>query len=762
MPESEVAGFVKELELQLKREQMQGHIEYLPAREAQYRQPEANLHPQVLAAMRERGALRTYTHQADAIDAVIAGRNVVVSTSTASGKSLCFHAPVMHTLLNDTKARALYLYPTKALGHDQHAGMKEMMAAGGIDLRCETYDGDTPRADRGKIRNESRIIISNVDMLQVSMLPIHNAWRQFLSNLKYVVLDEAHYYRGVFGSHVAMILRRLRRILREFGATPQFILCSATIANAGEHAERLAGLPFDVISSDGSPSGERAFVLMDSAFAEEINGASGVNMQSAGVTAALMRRGVRTLTFSQSRAGAESIVQYTQEYLNGRRAGRYRRPELEKRIKPYRAGYMAQDRRLVEEGLRSGDLLAVASTNALELGIDIGTIEATVITGFPGTIASSWQQAGRSGRAGKQSLSLMLLRDNPVDAFYCRFPAAFFAAAHESALISLDNENILRKHLECAAWEVPLTRKDFDIFGEHAMRRTALNMVNEGKLVVAPDFSRHLPPESENPSFGVNIRSSDNEKYRLFDRDSGKRLEETTRMYALRELYPGGVYAHKGERYRVMSFDDERQEAELVPLEKRVYTQADIDTNVEIIDEFPPVQSGRRSVRMGRVRVSSRVLGYYEKNMYARDERGEFTPVDMPALEFETEAVWFCERQPNVDHPEDGSALHSIAHVGTGALAMLTMCDRRDFGAVAVTEHPQIGQAATFIYEDDIGGIGLTDFVARNADLFVQRMMAMVSSCMCEEGCPGCIESTFCNDDVDPPSKDALLDYFNR
>ena len=761
MNESGVSGLVSEIEEAMESGQMIGHIEYIAAREAQYRQPDADMHPHVKAALSARGALRTYAHQADAIDAAIRGRNVVVSTSTASGKSICFHAPVLHTLLNDGNARALYLFPTKALGHDQLSGLSEMMAGGGIDLSCDTYDGDTPRADRAYIRANSRIIITNVDMMQVSMLPQHGAWRSFLSNLKYVVIDEAHYYRGVFGTHVAMIMRRLRRILRQYGVSPQFILCSATIANPGEHAERLVGLPFDVIDSDGSPSGSRAFILLDAASADHKMGSAGINMQAAMVTSSLMRRNVKTLAFAQNRAGVERIVQYAEEYLNGRRAGRYRRPELKDKIKPYRAGYLADDRRAVERGLRDGSLLAVASTNALELGVDIGSVSATVIAGFPGTIASSWQQAGRSGRNGKQSLSLMLLRDNPVDSFYVRFPQAFFGAAHEAAQVNLENDHILGAHLECAAAEIPLSRADFDIFGERALRFTARGLVKDGRLVVEGAV-RKLSPDINNPAFNVNIRASDNDRFNLLNADNGRKLEETSRLYALRELYPGAVYAHKGRTYRVVSFDPGAQEAYLRHLDQRIYTQAEIATSITILEEPVAVDAGRRRIWTSRVLIRSRVAGYYERDLYTPDEKGNLFPVDMPALEYETMAAWFTGREPRSNYPDDDGALHAIAHVGTAALSMLAMCDRRDLGAIAVDEHPQLGTSAAFIFEEEMGGVGILEFVRNNPELLVRRMVDMVASCGCDEGCPSCIESSFCNDDVDPPSKELMLDYFSR
>ena len=753
---SRVSQFIEGLSVQIESGMVEGYVELLPAREASYGDLSAELHPDVLGAFRRRGISRMYSHQAEAVDAVVAGENVVVATSTASGKSVCYQAPTLHAMATDRDARALYVFPTKALGHDQFASLGDLIGEAGIDCEVATYDGDTPRADRAEIRRRGRIIVTNFDMCQVSLLPQHHVWREFLRNLKLVVIDEAHFYRGVFGSHVAMIIRRMRRILREYGASPQFVLCSATIANVREHAERLVGLPFRVVTADGSPSGGRAFVLVDAAPIEQSSGL-GINVQAAAYTAALMREDVKTLTFAHNRAGVERIVQYTQEYLTGSRAGRNRRADLERKVMPYRAGYLAEYRRDVEARLRSGALKAVVATNAMELGINVGTLDATVIAGFPGTIASSWQQAGRSGRDGERSLSLMLLRDNVVDAFYARHPEAFFSAASESAQVSVDNERIVGMHLECAAWERPLDREDFAIFGEGTLRDVARVMEGEGTLVAGSDGKRRLPAGVRNPAFEVNIRSSDSERFRLVNDADGRDIEEITRVYALRELYPGAVYSHKGQTYRVVDFSEDDLEARLVYLDERIYTTPEIDTQIDVLRDDGLIASGGNQIGMGRVMVTTQVTGYRERGLYMRNDAGTYKEVAMPALTFETMAAWFCQRQEGWSG--DQAALHAIAHVGTAALAMLTMCDRRDLGASAVAEHRHTGRDTAFIYEQDMGGVGLVEFIRHSPDAFCARMREIVSSCRCDAGCPSCIDSLVCHDDVEDPSKEAMLDY---
>ena len=756
---SRVSQFIEGLSVHIESGLVEGYVELLEAREASYGDLSVELHSDVLGALRGRGMSRMYSHQAEAVDAVVAGENVVVATSTASGKSVCYQAPTLHVMATDCDARALYVFPTKALGHDQFASLSGLIGDAGIDCEVATYDGDTPRADRAEIRRRGRIIVTNFDMCQVSLLPQHQVWGEFLRNLKLVVIDEAHFYRGVFGSHVAMIIRRLRRILREYGADPQFVLCSATIANAREHAERLVGLPFRVVSADGSPSGGRAFVLVDAAPIEQSTGL-GINVQAADYTARLMRADVKTLTFAHNRAGVERIVQYTQEYLTGSRAGRNKRADLERKVLPYRAGYLVDYRRDVEARLRSGALRAVVATNAMELGINVGTLDATVIAGFPGTIASSWQQAGRSGRDGERSLSLMLLRDNVVDAFYMRHPEAFFSAASESAQVSINNERIVGMHLECAAWERPLDREDFAIFGERTLRDVARVMEGEGRLVAGSDGKRRLPAGVHNPAFGVNIRSSDFERFRLVNAADGRDIEEITRVYALRELYPGAVYSHRGQTYRVVDFSEDDRVARLAYLDERIYTTPEMDTQIEILSDEGVVASGANVIGMGRVRVTTQVTGYRERGLYMRGDEGIYSEVAMPALTFETMAAWFCQRQEGWSG--DQAALHAIAHVGTAALAMLTMCDRRDLGASAVAEHRHTGRDTAFIYEQDMGGVGLVDFIRHSPDVFCARMREIVSSCRCDGGCPSCIDSLVCHDYVEDPSKEAMLDYLGR
>ena len=426
------------------------HRESIPPRTAEYGELDAPLHPRLVEALAEQGIDALYTHQAEAINHVRRGENVIVATPAASGKSLCYQLPVVEALMEDRSACALYVFPTKALSQDQSDSLTSLTASFRA-TRHAVYDGDTPRQDRGAIRRTSRVVITNPDMLHVGILPNHRAWYRLLRNLRYVVIDEAHVFRGVFGSHFANVLRRLRRLCRRFGSDPQFVMCSATVANPAEHAQRLTGLPFRVVNRDGSSYGGKDFLFWNPPVLDYAEGSRlSTNTETARIFAELLRRRVRTLAFVKSRQLAELV------HLHTRRQLEETDPAIVDRVSPYRGGYMPEERRRIERELYDGRLLGVATTNALELGIDVGDLDATLLNGYPGSIASAWQQAARSGRSGDRSLSVLVALDDPLDQYLMRHPEAFFGRPHERALTSPENEYILKPHLLCAAYEAPL------------------------------------------------------------------------------------------------------------------------------------------------------------------------------------------------------------------------------------------------------------------------------------------------------------------
>src|SRR5579871_5563817 len=451
------------------------HVQRIPARKARYGDLERPLHPDLLARLRAQGIERLYAHQAEAINAARDGAHVTVVTATASGKTLCYNLPVLDTVLENPRARAFYLFPTKALAQDQLGKLNDF----GLfpTVRFATYDGDTPSADRRFIKKGAHIVLTNPDMLHVGILPYHTSWSAFLANLKYVVVDEMHTYRGVFGAHVAHVLRRLRRLCALYRADPQFLCCSATIANPEELTQRLTGVEQPIIvDENGAPAGPRTFVFWNPPVIEQQEGTRrSTNMEATALFTDLVQQGVRNITFTRARKSAELILRYA------RNAFHQTFPELSKSIMAYRSGYTKEERRKIEQGLFEGKLIGVTATNALELGVDVGGLDATVLTGYPGTIASAWQQAGRAGRGGEEALSILVALDNPLDQFLMRHPDYFFGRPHERAVLDPDNRRILAQHLLCAAYERALTWDDLPAFGPNA--KTALDSLEEqGKI----------------------------------------------------------------------------------------------------------------------------------------------------------------------------------------------------------------------------------------------------------------------------------------
>ncbi len=472
-------------------EQQIVHTQYIPPRDASYGTLDKPLHSLLKSRLESLGISSLYTHQAMAVNHVLEGKNVMVATASASGKTLCYTIPVLESMLGDRISRALYLFPTKALAQDQLRKLSDLAYPGLLSFgECATFDGDTPQSERAEIKKRVRIVLTNPDMLHMGMLPNHESWSRLFAQLKFVVIDEAHVYRGVFGSHVAQVLRRLRRMCRHYGSAPQFICCSATIANPGEHAENLVGETFEVINKDGSSSGGKAFVFWNPPIVDKVKSTRrSTSSEATFLFTELIRKNIRSLVFARTRKLAELICIYSREHLGA---------QLADLVKPYRAGYLPEDRRQIEQELFTGKLLGVVATTALELGIDIGDLDATVLAGYPGSIASTWQQAGRSGRSGDRSLSFLVAQDNPLDQYFMNNPDYFFGKAYENALINLENNNILKPHLLCAAWEQPLNENDEKLFGT-AFRQALSELENEGVIRKVKEWW-YLSPRIAHPA----------------------------------------------------------------------------------------------------------------------------------------------------------------------------------------------------------------------------------------------------------------------
>jgi DEAD/DEAH box helicase domain-containing protein len=724
----DISTFLQHLKAQSTYNNQIAHIEHIPPRKANCAGLDEPLVPDLQRCVEKQGILSLYTHQAEAVNRARQGRNVMVSTSSASGKSLCYNIAVLQALLTESASRAIYLFPTKALAQDQLRVLREMFYPDLLKTdEFSTFDGDTPSAERGEIRKRARIILSNPDMLHVGILPNHQSWSRLLRSLRYVVIDEAHIYRGVFGSHVAGVVRRLRRLCKYYGSNPQFICCSATIANPGEHAEKLVGLPFTVVDNDGSPHGEKDFIFWEPPIIDIKKGTRrSANSEATNLFTELVNQRIRTLS-------------------------------LAKRIKAYRAGYLPEERRQIERELFSGQLLGVVATVALELGIDIGDLEATVLTGYPGSIASTWQQAGRSGRGREGSLSFLIGLDNPLDQYFMRHPEFFFQKNFENALINTDNQYILRAHLLCAAWELPLTSNDENYFGPLYIQERKI--LGEQGILRERRYRWYLPPAIAYPAQAINIRSTSGDNYTLIDNSSNSLLETVDASVAFFQIHTGAIYLHQGEPYLVTDFDLVSHTAYAVPTDVNYYTQTKEIEDLHITKLIRRKQCGPVKVYLGEVEVTNTVVGFKKKAQFTEEVIGE-EPLDLPPQDFPTISLWFdlpLEAVARLDREQLDFAggLHAVEHAAIAILPLFALCDRNDIGGVSTTLHPDTGRAQIFIYDAHPGGIGIAERGFDLVEELWQATLKVIIECPCEEGCPSCIQSPKCGNNNKPLDKKA-------
>lgn len=749
----DVASFLEHLKRDPEYKDQIVHVQYIPARDARPGWLDRPLHPVLQARLDDLGISTLYSHQAEAINAVRKGNNVMVSTPSASGKTLCYNIPVLNAMLEDSSVRALYLFPTKALAQDQ---LRTLVGLAGktinLPWECATYDGDTALDERSVIRKRARIVLTNPDMLHVGILPNHRSWDHFLRRLKFVVLDEAHVYRGVFGSHVACVLRRLRRLCQIYGSRPQFVFCSATIANPGEHAERLAGLPFEVVDNDGAPYGGKAFAFWNPPIIDEARCVRrSANSESTYLFTELIRQGIRTLDFAGTRKLAELIYVYSRDLLGH---------PLGDRIKPYRAGYLAADRREIERALFNGELLGAVATNALELGIDIGDLEATVLTGYPGSIASAWQQAGRSGRRRERSITFLVAQNNPLDQYLMNNPDFFFGKAFENALINWENDNILHPHLLCAAWEKQIDRSDSLYFGD-SLAPALDSLEEEGRLRRVGD-RWHIAPQLSHPAQEVSMRSASNQNYQVLDSSRGYDVLETVEEdHAFWQLHPGAIYLHQGDSYFVKELDIEKHVAVVEPASVPYYTQTLELTDLKVLHRIREKDLNGVRVCLGVVDVSNQVVSFKKKKHYSDEVLGEEL-LDLPPQRFVTQAVWFDLTAGAVEKIEKGKldfhgGLHAVEHAAIAILPLFAMCDRNDIGGVSTPFHLDTGRAQVFIYDGYPGGIGIAEKGYEIIEGLWAATLKLIEECPCREGCPACIQSPKCGNNNEPLDKKAAV-----
>jgi DEAD/DEAH box helicase domain-containing protein len=720
------------------------HLANEPARAATTAPVPDELHPLVRELL-PFDAL--YAHQRETWDAARRGGHVMVTTGTASGKTLAFNLPVLDSVARDPKARTLYLYPTKALAQDQARTLASFRLP---RTRAAIYDGDTPPEQRWQIRKWANLILTNPDMLHIGMLPHHDRWGDVLSNLRFVVIDEAHVYRGVFGSHVGNVLRRLRRLAKVYGAEPQFLLASATIANPGGLAHSLLGLDVTVVGTDAAPRAERTIAFWNPPLLDEELGVRASALGEASrLYAELVSRGLRTICFAKSRRSAELIHRFASDRVDSATA---------KRLAPYRAGYTPEQRRDIERRLVNGELLGVAATDALELGIDIGLLDCAISVGFPGTVASLRQQWGRAGRRG-HGLAVLIGGEDALDQYFMREPETLLGRRVEAAILDHANPRVLDGHVLSAAYEGPLDDDDRETLGDEALARAAL----------LPDLKAtpagFVYAGKEYPAARVSLRSSTPDAVAVVEEESGALLGMVELERAYSTVHDGAIYLHLGEQYHVRRLDLDARAALVTPFSGDWYTMAKKESETSILDERRRERRLGLDLCFGGVAVTERVIAYQRRRI-STQEQIDLIPLDLPETTFETEAVWYVPEPEMLRGLEEITkllgSLHAAEHTMIALLPLWAMCDRWDIGGLSTNLHYQTGQPTIFIYDGHTGGVGIAE---RGYDVFegwVKDTARLLARCPCERGCPSCVQSPKCGNLNEPLDKQGALTLLNR
>ena len=718
------------------------HVEHVAARPGRFADLDPPPHPAIAERLARLGIERLWAHQVAAVEAVRAGGHVVVVSATASGKSLAYQLPIAETIAADPSATALLMFPTKALTQDQLGGIFRL---GTADLVAAVYDGDTEPDARRWARRHANVILTNPDMLHIGILPHHARWESFLGRLRYVVVDELHVFRGIFGSHVAHVLRRLRRLARHYGADPVFVFTSATIGNPGELAAALTCLEVMVVDDDAAPAGDKTYVLWNPELEDPERGIRASPLgEATRVFADLVTGGLHTIVFSRSRKASELMFRWGRDRLA---------PELAGRIASYRAGYTPADRRRIEQALFTGELAGVVATNALELGIDVGGLDAAVITGFPGTIASFRQQAGRSGRSRESSAAVLVAGQDALDQYYMTHPGDLFGRRPEAAVVNPANPDVLAAHLRCAAHELPLVPEDRDTLGEE-IEEAATDLVAAGDLGVRN--GRLFYAGGGMPASGVDLRSSGGAPYTIWD-GRGTLLGTVDEDRAFSQCHEGAVYLHQGDGYLVEMLDTDEREIRVRREEVGYYTQPKVDKDLSVQRPHGRVAVGGIGVFHGEVEVVTHVLGYQRKSIRT-GEVLDTLPLDLPPRRFSTQATWYVlpaglVMLAGIEGKDLAGVLHAAEHTGIAMLPLFAICDRWDVGGLSIAYHPQLGEPAFFIYDGYEGGAGIAPIAFGAAERHLRATLATLDECPCRDGCPSCVQSPKCGNFNEPLDK---------
>ncbi len=744
-------GFLQRLQARRDYRGQIAAVRVFDAQPAQHAVPQHTPPAAVRELLRRESIVDLYSHQAECFDAVMGGENVVVCSGTASGKSLCYLLPILAALAEDPAARALCLYPAKALAYDQLGNLERMVSAGGLAdvARPACYDGDTPSHKRPGIRRSASILLSNPDMLHQSILPYHPKWANFFASLRYVVLDEIHTYRGIFGSHVAGLVRRLQRICRHYGADPQFICCSATLGNPRELATRLTNRPMRLVDRDGAPRGRRYFVLWNPPWLEpELRGAGGApvvgpppriargsaNVEAQHLMQLLLEEGAGTIAFAKARVVAELLYKYVADSLRRRRA------DLAGKLRPYRGGYLPLERREIESALFSGELLGVCTTSALELGIDVGSLDAALLVGFPSTFCSLWQQAGRAGRRQDESLAILIAYDDPVDQYLMRNTGFVFDRPVEQAIIDPQNPHILSAQLACAARELPLTDADLDEFGELA-RPVAQELAAAGRLKAGD--GRYDYSVSGMPHHTTNLRTISNATFAIVDETDGRNevIGQIDSISAPELVYPEAIYLHQGDSYIVRQLDIPMRTARVNRFDADYYTQPVLADECRIVGQRLARECWGGQQFFGDVTVRWQTVAFRKFKFHTMELIGQ-TVLDLPAQEVNTAGCWLQPPAAAVEALVAGGhapweAFAGVRNLLVVCLPTLAMCDRYDIGGVV--DSTQLGRMTVILYDRYEGGVGYARHAYERCEELLQLAHDLAAGCPCSEGCPACV-----------------------
>jgi DEAD/DEAH box helicase domain-containing protein len=728
------------------------HWEEIPAKPAEYGPFPEGIDQRIVGVLASRGVYQLYSHQAEAISEILSGRNVVVVTPTASGKTMCYNIPVLNSILSNDATRMLYIFPTKALSQDQVAELQELIESLGVDIKTYTYDGDTPQTARKAIRLAGHIVVTNPEMLHCGILPHHTKWVKLFENLRYVVIDELHQYRGVFGSHLANVVRRLKRICSFYGSSPRFVLCSATIANPKELAEKIVEEPFSAVDKSGAPTGRKTFVFYNPPVVNRQLGIRRSSIKQAErIAASLISNDIQTIVFGRSRTTVEVVLSGLLEI-----AKEYKKDQG--KIRGYRGGYLPLERREIERGLRDGSIRTVVSTNALELGVDIGSLEAAVLIGYPGTIASTWQQAGRAGRRNDHSAAILVASSSPLDQYIVRHPEYILEKSPESGLVNPDNLYIMISHLKCAAFELPFA--DGEKLGSQPIAEALRYLEDEG--ILHHGDGKWFWTAEAFPAEGVSLRSSSAENVVIVDRTAAPEvIGEVDWFSAMTLVHEEAIYIHAGQQYQVEELDYDEKKAYVRAVNVDYYTDANLAVNLKVLSKEAERSGESMTTAWGDVEVTYLATIFKKLKLETLEHVG-WGRIALPQNDMHTQSAWLSLGEgvfAFVDNELAQNALVGLGNLLTNVAPLYLLCDPRDLGLKVEIKSPFTGLPTIYIWEKWAGGIGLSERLFEIFDLTLQSAWDLVTGCECESGCPACVGPLF---EVGPSGKQNTTDLLSK